>query len=137
MRPIKIFFQDLFKFMKRHILAIFSKQLGVFCLCYRHASFFPVYTFSVFPATYAFHLCVEYDNQNESLKTRYIRLLKRLFELFAKIFKTRHARLSGVSVTSPGGIAIMQRRFVLIPWNSKSNSVTHWCGMLVLQSSTF
>ncbi len=76
MRPIKIFFQDLFKFMKRNILAIFSKQLGVFCLCYRHASFFPVYTFRVFPATYAFHLCVEYDNQNESLKTRYIRLLK-------------------------------------------------------------
>ncbi len=31
------FFHDIFEFMKRHLLPIFSKQLNVFCLCYRHA----------------------------------------------------------------------------------------------------
>ncbi len=45
----------------RHILAIFSKLFGVFCHCYRHASFFPVYTLCEFPATYTFHFWVEYD----------------------------------------------------------------------------
>ncbi len=46
----------------------------------------------------------------------------------------RHAMLD---FTRPGGIVIMQRRLVLISWNLKSNSVTHWCGLLVLQCSTF
>ncbi len=35
------------------------------CLWYRHATFFPF--FCKYPATYAFHLCVEYETQSESL----------------------------------------------------------------------
>ncbi len=62
MQPIIGYFQGLPQFIKRHLLAIVSKQLNVFCLCYRHASFFPFFMFSKFPAASAFHLCVEYDN---------------------------------------------------------------------------
>ncbi len=56
--PVITTFQGLFKYMKRHVLTIFSKQLNVFCLCYRHASFFPFFIFSKVPATYAFPLYV-------------------------------------------------------------------------------
>ncbi len=34
MQPIVTFFQGLFKFMKRHILVYFSKELNVFCFCF-------------------------------------------------------------------------------------------------------
>ncbi len=37
MPPIISFFQGLFKFMKRHLLNIFSNYLNVFWLFYRHA----------------------------------------------------------------------------------------------------
>ncbi len=47
MLPIITNVQGLFKFMKRHLLVIFSKKLDVFCLCYKHASFFPFFLFSI------------------------------------------------------------------------------------------
>ncbi len=46
MHPIITYFQDLFKFMKRHVLDIFLKQLNVFCLCNRHSSFPPFLIFT-------------------------------------------------------------------------------------------
>ncbi len=61
MQAIITKFQVRFKFMKRHLLTIVSKQLNVFYLCYRHASFFAFFIFTKIPETYAFHVCVEYD----------------------------------------------------------------------------
>ncbi len=57
--------------MKRNILVIFSKSLNVFCLCYRHASFFRFFIFNKFPVAYAFHMCAEYDKWSKSIQTRY------------------------------------------------------------------
>ncbi len=48
------------------------------------------------------------------------------WRMVATIYRTRHDWFSGVLVTHNGGIAIMQQSIVLIPQNSKSNSVTHW-----------
>ncbi len=39
-QPITTYFQGLLKFIKSHLLATFSKQLDLFCLCYIHASLF-------------------------------------------------------------------------------------------------
>ncbi len=61
MLPIVTSFQGLFKFMKRHILVIFSKQLNVFSRCYQHASFFLFLILNKFPVTYALDMCVKYD----------------------------------------------------------------------------
>ncbi len=58
MQPVMTQLQVLVKFIKRHFLTIVSKQLNVFYLCYRHASFFAFLIFDKFPATYAFHMCV-------------------------------------------------------------------------------
>ncbi len=59
-------FQVLFKFMKRHLLTMFSKWLNLFYLCYKHASFFAFFIFNKFPATWAFHMCVEYDKTKQT-----------------------------------------------------------------------
>ncbi len=71
MQPIITYFQGLFKCIERHILAISSKLLNVFCLFYSQASFFPFFIFNKLPGTYAFHMCVEYDKKSKSLQTRY------------------------------------------------------------------
>ncbi len=73
MQPIISYFRGLIKFMKRHLLTIVSKKLNVFSLCYRHASFFPFFIVTKFPATYAFHLCVEYDKKVYPFKQNMIR----------------------------------------------------------------
>ncbi len=39
-QPIIVYFLGLLKFIKRHLLTTFSKQLNMFCPCYRHASLF-------------------------------------------------------------------------------------------------
>ncbi len=59
-------FQMLFKFMKRQLLTIVSKQLNMFYFCYTRASFFAFFIFNKFPAKYAFHMCVEYDKAKQS-----------------------------------------------------------------------
>ncbi len=66
MLPIITKFQVLFKFVKRHLLIIVSKLLNVLYLCYRHASFFAFFIFNKFPATYASHMCVEYDKTKQT-----------------------------------------------------------------------
>ncbi len=66
MQPIVNLFQGLFKFMNRHLLVIFSTQFNVFCLCYRHASFFPFFNFNKFPSAFAFYLSVEYDKTKQT-----------------------------------------------------------------------
>ncbi len=45
MQPFISYFQCQVKFIKRHILGIFSKTLSVLCPCYRHAYFFPFFNF--------------------------------------------------------------------------------------------
>ncbi len=66
MSPIITQFQVLFKFIKRHLLTIVSKELNVFFLCYIHSSFFVYFIFNKFPATCAFHMCVEYDKTKQT-----------------------------------------------------------------------
>ncbi len=38
----------------------------MFCLCYRHASFFAFFIFNKFPATHAFNMCVECDKTKQT-----------------------------------------------------------------------
>ncbi len=66
MQPIITLFQVQFKFIECHFLTIVSKQLNAFYLCYRHASFFAFFISNTFPATYAFHMCVEYDKTKQT-----------------------------------------------------------------------
>ncbi len=61
MQQIETQFQKLLKFMKRHLLHIVSKYFSILCLCCRYAAFFAFFIFIKFSASYAFHLCVEYD----------------------------------------------------------------------------
>ncbi len=62
MQQIIRYFQGLLKFLKRQFFTvIFSKQSNMFSVCYMHALFFPFFISKTIPATYAFHLCVEYD----------------------------------------------------------------------------
>ncbi len=44
-RSIINYFQCLFMLIKCHILVIFSEHFNVFCLFYRHASFFQFFLF--------------------------------------------------------------------------------------------
>ncbi len=66
MQPITTLFQVLFKFMKRHLLTIVSKFLNMFYLFYRHASFFASTISIKNSATYAFHMCVDYDKTKQT-----------------------------------------------------------------------
>ncbi len=66
MQPSITKFQVLFKCMKRHLLTIVSKLFIEFYLYYRHVSFFALFIFNKFPATYAFHICVEYDKTKQT-----------------------------------------------------------------------
>ncbi len=62
-QPIITYFQSLFKFMKRHLLFIFSKIIitcFVFVVGILH--FYRFFTFNKFPTIFAIHLCDEYDS---------------------------------------------------------------------------
>ncbi len=72
MQLLIIYFQGLLKFIKRHLLGIFSKQLNEFCLCYRHASFFPFFSFLVhFQRRMHARFVWNMIKQSEPLKIRY------------------------------------------------------------------
>ncbi len=71
LQPIIAYFRSLLKFTKLHILATFSQQLNVFCLCYRHVPIFSFLFFNTFPATMYFMLMRNMTKQGESNRTGY------------------------------------------------------------------
>ncbi len=72
MLPIITLFQVLFKFMKRNLLTIVSKELNLFCLGYRHASFFAFFLFLINFQLHMHSICVwNMIKQSKPLQTRY------------------------------------------------------------------
>ncbi len=93
MQPIISYFQGLFKFMKRHLLAIFSIQLNVFSLCYRHASFFPFFIFMNFHqqtrSIFMWNMKKAYPFKQDMLRHIYIRQILYKTHVYVFLFSVK------------------------------------------------